>query len=129
MQRRAHFTFTDFEEHIDLSFLDDQKVSTWMYFKGQLRSNGKTIQPYHSIDIFLNQELPDDYNERILSLISAVGGADVVRSLVLNYRARISAIALGIPTKSGDAVEDGYISRETMQLLCDLGIELHFYYT
>jgi len=128
MKRRAYFTFTDFNEHIDLSFLDEQKILTKLYIKGHLRSNGKTIQPGHSIDIYLNQELPDDYNDRIWSLISAIGGIDVVRKLTLNYRARSSAIVLGIPAKTEDAIEDGYISCETMKMLCDIGAEVHFYY-
>lgn len=129
MKRAIYFSFTDFNDHIDLSALDSDKISIKPFIKGQLRSNGKTVQPFNSINIYLNdKELPDEYDARIETLIAAIGGEKAVKDLVSKYQARINAVVLGIPSKTGDAL-DGYISCETMKKLCDLKLNLDFYYT
>lgn len=129
MERKIYLIFTDYKEHLDLSFLDNKKVSIDRIGKGDIRPNGRTIQPYHSINIHLNQELPDDYDARIEALIAAIGGENILKELVSKYQARINAIVLGIPAKTGELIEDGYISCEIMQKLCDLGLDIQFYYT
>lgn len=129
MERKIYFIFTDYKEHPDLSFLDYRKISLNYISKGDIRSNGKTIQAYNSAEILLNQDLPDDYNGRIEALISAAGGATTVKRIALSYQAKTSAIVLGIPARTGDTIEDSYISHETMKKLYSLGLDLHFYYT
>lgn len=129
MERKISFIFTNYKEHPDLSFLDYRKISLNYISKGDIRSNGKTIQAYNSAEIFLNQDLPDDYNERVESLISAAGGETIVKRIVLSYQAKISAVALGIPARTADTIEDSYVSCETMKKLYELGLDLHFYYT
>ncbi len=129
MKRSVYLAFTDIKEHIDLSFLNEMDVLTKLFVKGQLRSNGKTMQNINSANIYLNGEIPDEYNSRIEAIIQAVGGESVIRDLVLKYQAKAAAIVLGIPTRTGDSIEDSYLSQEMMQKLCDLRLDVHFYYT
>ncbi|WP_435641572.1 hypothetical protein [Micavibrio aeruginosavorus] len=121
--------FTDFQNEVDLSFLDKEKVSIDLLKKGQLRSNGKTVQRVNSVSIHLIQALPDEYDLRIDAMIEGIGGIDAVRKLVESYKAKDNFIVLGIPTRTGDTIEDSYISREMMQRLCSLNLDIHFYYT
>lgn len=87
------------------------------------------FRAYEHYLTFQPSELPDEYDMRIQTLLESIGGTETVRNLVIRYQARIAAVTMGIPTRTGDTVEDGYVSREMMKKLYDLGLDLHFYYT
>ncbi len=129
MPRTAYFVFTDFDQFIDLADIDNKRLSISKMKKGELRSNKKTIQRYNSISLHTLEDLPDEYEERIELLIRAIGGEERLKTLVLKYGARINAIVLGMPTRTEDSIEDGYISKEMMGKLARLGLDLQFYHT
>jgi len=129
MTRVIDLYFCDFDTHFDLSILDAAKVSIRKTSKGDLTPNGKGKLPFNIISIeYIGPDLPDEYDSRIKALIEAIGGEDAVKALVEKYKARIAAITLGIPVRTGDTIEDGYISCEVMQKLCKLKLDVHFYY-
>lgn len=129
MSRAIDLYFCDFNDHLDLSFLDLSKVNVRQTLKGDPTPSGKGQLPYNVISIeYAGSDLPDEYDARINILLDTIG-EEIVRDLVAAYRARISAITLGIPTRTGDTVEDSYISQEMMKKLCKLKLDIHFYYT
>ena len=128
MKRVIYLGFTDIKEHIDLSFLGEKEVSTKLFIKGHLRSNGQTVQNIDSTNIYFTGEIPDEYDLRIEAIIAAVGGENVIKDLISKYQAKHADVILGIPSRTSDTIEDGYISCKTMQKLCDLGLGLQFYY-
>lgn len=131
MNRAIDLYFCDFNSHVDLSFLDASKISIRRTSKGEPTPSGKGKLPFNvvSIEYADSDNLPDEYDLRIQTMIEAVGGESTVKKLVSKYQARISAITMGLPCRSTDWVEDGYISCEMMKKLSNLGLELHFYYT
>lgn len=130
MKRTVELYFCDFAEHIDISFLDMSKVKIKKTLKGDPTPSGKGQLPYNVISIeYVGSDLLDEYDSRITTLIEAVGGEKVVEGLVEEYQARIVAIIMGIPCKTSEWVEDGYISRKTLKKLYELGLEVHLYYT
>lgn len=130
MSRAIDLYFCDFDHHIDLSFLDDFKVNIRKTLKGDPTPSGTGELPYNVISIeYAGSDLPDEYDSRINALIGSIGGEDAIRKLVLKYQARIAAVTLGIPTRTGDTIEDSYISQAMMEKLCALKLDIHFYYT
>lgn len=128
MKRTIDLYFCDFSNHLDLSFLDLSKVSVKQTLKGDPTPSGKGVLPYNVISIeYTASDLPDEYDARIDALLDSIGES-VVRELVATYQARISDICLGVPCKTSEMVEDGFISNKTMQKLCNLGLGLQFYY-
>lgn len=129
MNRFIEIYFCDFSEHVDLSFLKERSVILEKTLRGDPTPNNKTF-PYNVSIIRLSSvALPDEYDERIEALIGTVGGEDIVKDLVSKYRARISDIVLGIPCKTSEWNEEGYISSAVLLKVAKLGLGVQFYYT
>lgn len=129
MQRKICLMFLAYEQHIDLSFLNNSNVVVETFLKGQPSSNGNQAVRKNNITyIRFAGEIPDEYDLRIDALIEAIGGEDVVRKLVLDYRASSSAIIFDIPCKTSDWNEEGYISYKIMQKISDLKLDIGFSY-
>ena len=129
MHTEVTLTFCDFADHIDLSFIDQSSILIELVEKGQLASNGKSILPYNVCHIHYKESIADSYDDRIKNFLNALGGDNIVEKMVSKYQARLNYIILGIPCKTSEWVEDGFISHETMRKLCDLRLDLHFNYT
>lgn len=128
MSRSIHLYFCDFNGYLDFSFLDLSKVSVRQTLKGDSTPSGKGQLPYNVISIeYTASDLPDEYDARINILLDTIGER-VIRELIETYQARINDICLGIPCKTSENVEEGFISKETLRKLCDLGLGVQFYY-
>jgi hypothetical protein len=74
------------------------------------------------------KSLPDRYDDRIVSLIDAIGGEDQLQTIIQTHLAQEVFIMMEIPAKSSLCVEEGFISSGIMGILLRHKIDLHFWY-
>lgn len=126
MKRKIELNFFDFDEHTDLSFIDNSKFEITIYRKGGRRKNGSK-QPYNGVYFSYDGDLEDEYDARIFKMIDLFGEANI-KKLSSAYNAKSQSILLWVPCKTSEWNEEGYLSVETMRKLCDLDLMIEFMY-
>ena len=117
-----------FGAHIDWSKYPMQNISLELARAGEPDRSGRKPWKNNCVDLRYIGALPNRYDERIGLLIDAIGGATVVKELIRSHKPESAFVLLEIPAKSSPLTEEGYISLESLRLLSELGIELHFWY-
>ncbi len=128
MERKMYFTVFDFPKHIDFFDYVSSDIKIEKVERGDLRKNGITKQPFNVIHFNYFEDIADNYDDRIMDMISSMGGEDKVTELISIYGAKSCSIVLGIP-RENEWVQDGFISLGVMKTLCDLKIDMQFYFT
>jgi len=128
-RRRVELILNGFGEHTAWPDLSSKPVYVSRHKVGEPDSSGSPPRKMNAVFFEYSKELPHDYNERIELLLEALGNEDGVRRIISAYGAAQKWIRLWIPVRSSEWSEEGHLSEKTLGRLCNLGLDLEFWYT
>ena len=117
-----------FESHIDWSQVLMRDIEVDVSRVGEMDSSGKKEVKNNCVCLRYTGSLPDRYDDRITSLVDAIGGDRQLQTIIQKHLAQEVFIMLEIPAKSSPCVEEGFISSDMMGFLFRQKIDLHFWY-